>query len=111
MTGHVSFIFVRASLLSKVLFSQFETISHFLSPHESPPSMLLNRTDEEDNITLPSPTTREFFQSLFIISPLMSLFLRPPWLRRHHFGGLRIITSCIRYVVLNIHGALSLSPV
>jgi len=42
----------------KCFHDRFETISHFLSPHESPPSMLLNRTDEEDNITLPSPTTR-----------------------------------------------------
>jgi hypothetical protein len=39
-------------------YDRFETISHFLSPHEPPPSMLLDRTDEEDDITLPSPTTR-----------------------------------------------------
>ncbi|KAF9055457.1 hypothetical protein BDZ89DRAFT_1088063 [Hymenopellis radicata] len=37
---------------------RFETISHFLSPRESPPSMLLDRTDDEDNITLPGSTTR-----------------------------------------------------
>lgn len=37
---------------------QFETISHFLSPREPPPSMLLDRTDDEEIITLPSPTTR-----------------------------------------------------
>ncbi|KAE9389615.1 UPF0183-domain-containing protein [Gymnopus androsaceus JB14] len=37
---------------------RFETISHFLSPREPPPSMLLDRTDDEDNITLPSATTR-----------------------------------------------------
>lgn len=36
---------------------QFETISHFLSPHEPPPSMLLDRTDEEENIILPNSTT------------------------------------------------------
>lgn len=36
---------------------QFETISHFLSPHEPPPSMLLDRTDEEDNIILPNSKT------------------------------------------------------
>jgi hypothetical protein len=39
-------------------YDRFEMISHFLSPHEPPPSMLLDRTDEEDDITLPSPTTR-----------------------------------------------------
>lgn len=39
--------------------NQFETISHFLSPREQPHSMLLDRTDEEDGITLPSPTTRK----------------------------------------------------
>jgi hypothetical protein len=38
---------------------KFETISHFLSPHDPPPSMLHDRTDEEDSITLPSPTTRK----------------------------------------------------
>ncbi|KAL1747717.1 hypothetical protein HDZ31DRAFT_31457 [Schizophyllum fasciatum] len=32
----------------------FETISHFLSPREPPPSMLLDRTDDEDGVTLPS---------------------------------------------------------
>ena len=36
---------------------QFETISHFLSPREPPPSMLLDRTDEEDDIILPNSTT------------------------------------------------------
>jgi len=39
-------------------YDRFETISHFLSPREPPPSMLLDRTDEEDGMTLPSPTTR-----------------------------------------------------
>ncbi|KAJ6628722.1 hypothetical protein B0H10DRAFT_1988979 [Mycena sp. CBHHK59/15] len=42
----------------KGLLDQFETISHFLSPREPPPSMLLDRTDDEEDITLPSPTTR-----------------------------------------------------
>jgi len=41
-----------------MIFVQFETISHFLSPREPPPSMHLDRTDEEEDITLPSPTTR-----------------------------------------------------
>ncbi|KAH7914210.1 hypothetical protein BJ138DRAFT_1000739 [Hygrophoropsis aurantiaca] len=39
-------------------YDKFETISHFLSPRDPPPSMLLDRTDEEDGITLPSSTTR-----------------------------------------------------
>jgi hypothetical protein len=44
-------------LITICTFIQFETISHFLSPHEPPPSMLLDRTDEEDNIILPNSTT------------------------------------------------------
>ncbi|KAI0068824.1 UPF0183-domain-containing protein [Artomyces pyxidatus] len=35
-----------------------DTISHFLSPGEAPPSMHFNRTDDEEALTLPSPTTR-----------------------------------------------------
>ncbi|KII95090.1 hypothetical protein PLICRDRAFT_33920 [Plicaturopsis crispa FD-325 SS-3] len=42
----------------KRFYDRFEQISHFLSPREVPPSMLLDRTDEEDGITLPSSTTR-----------------------------------------------------
>ncbi|KAH8830442.1 hypothetical protein DL96DRAFT_1592908 [Flagelloscypha sp. PMI_526] len=42
----------------KPFYDRFETISHFLSPREPPPSMLLDRTDEDENLTLPSPTTR-----------------------------------------------------
>lgn len=41
-----------------IYISKFENISHFLSPRETPPSMLLDRTDEEDGVTLPSPATR-----------------------------------------------------
>ncbi|KAJ7129561.1 hypothetical protein C8R44DRAFT_777077 [Mycena epipterygia] len=40
------------------VYDRFETISHFLSPREPPPSMLLDRTDDEEAITLPSATTR-----------------------------------------------------
>jgi len=39
-------------------YDRFETISHFRSPREQPPSMLHDRTDEEHGMTLPSPTTR-----------------------------------------------------
>ncbi|KAJ7507921.1 hypothetical protein B0H11DRAFT_1969327 [Mycena galericulata] len=42
----------------KPFYDRFETISHFLSPREPPPSMLLDRTDDEEAITLPSATTR-----------------------------------------------------
>ncbi|KAK2466284.1 hypothetical protein APHAL10511_001926 [Amanita phalloides] len=42
----------------KRFYDRFETISHFLSPSEPPPSMILNRTDEEDHITLPNAATR-----------------------------------------------------
>ncbi|KAG6854821.1 hypothetical protein C0991_012011 [Blastosporella zonata] len=42
----------------KRFFDRFETISHFLSPREPPPSMHLDRTDEEEDITLPSATAR-----------------------------------------------------
>ncbi|KAJ7638910.1 hypothetical protein FB45DRAFT_976940 [Roridomyces roridus] len=42
----------------KPFHERFETISHFLSPREPPPSMLLDRTDDEEAMTLPSATTR-----------------------------------------------------
>ncbi|KAF5387713.1 hypothetical protein D9615_000496 [Tricholomella constricta] len=42
----------------KRFYDRFETISHFLSPREPPPSMHLDRTDEEEDITLPSTATR-----------------------------------------------------
>ncbi|GLB33908.1 putative uncharacterised protein family (UPF0183) protein [Lyophyllum shimeji] len=42
----------------KRFFDRFETISHFLSPREPPPSMHLDRTDEDEDITLPSATSR-----------------------------------------------------
>ncbi|KAF5322247.1 hypothetical protein D9619_000792 [Psilocybe cf. subviscida] len=41
----------------KRFFDRFETINHFLSPHETPPSMSLDRTADEDLVNLPSPTT------------------------------------------------------
>ncbi|KAF8556960.1 UPF0183-domain-containing protein [Imleria badia] len=37
---------------------KFEAISHFLSPRDPPPSMVHDRTEYEDNITLPSATSR-----------------------------------------------------
>ncbi|KAJ2930243.1 hypothetical protein H1R20_g6920, partial [Candolleomyces eurysporus] len=42
----------------KRFYERFETISHFLDPHGTPTSMLLDRTDDEDNLTLPSSATR-----------------------------------------------------
>ncbi|KDR83647.1 hypothetical protein GALMADRAFT_235961 [Galerina marginata CBS 339.88] len=41
----------------KRFFDRFETISHFLSPREPPPSMSLDRTAEEEHLNLPNPTT------------------------------------------------------
>ena len=37
---------------------QVEDIQHFIAPGEAPPSMILNRTDDEDGLRLPSSTTR-----------------------------------------------------
>ncbi|KAH7887660.1 hypothetical protein F5I97DRAFT_1935744 [Phlebopus sp. FC_14] len=37
---------------------KFEAISHFLGPRDPPPSMVLDRTDDEDVVTLPSPASR-----------------------------------------------------
>ncbi|KAI0347234.1 UPF0183-domain-containing protein [Trametopsis cervina] len=42
----------------KWFWERFEDISHFLSPGETPPTMRLDRTMEEDGLTLPSPATR-----------------------------------------------------
>jgi len=36
---------------------RFETISHFLSPREPPPSMTLDRTADEEHMNLPNSTT------------------------------------------------------
>nr|GAT59908.1 predicted protein [Mycena chlorophos]GAT59909.1 predicted protein [Mycena chlorophos] len=41
----------------KRFYERFETISHFLSPREPPPSMLLDRTDDEEALTLPNATS------------------------------------------------------
>ncbi|KAJ3710449.1 hypothetical protein FB446DRAFT_728875 [Lentinula raphanica] len=43
---------------TKGFYDRFETISRFLGPREPPQSMVLDRTIEEENITLPSPPTR-----------------------------------------------------
>ncbi|KAH9482741.1 UPF0183 protein T01G9.2 [Psilocybe cubensis] len=41
----------------KRFFDRFETISHFLSPREPPPSMSLDRTADEEHLILPHSTT------------------------------------------------------
>ncbi|KIJ70052.1 hypothetical protein HYDPIDRAFT_77123 [Hydnomerulius pinastri MD-312] len=46
---------------------KFEAISHFLSPRDPPPSMVLDRTEYEDTITLPSPTSRLYGYSGVIL--------------------------------------------
>ncbi|KAF9534222.1 hypothetical protein CPB83DRAFT_755761 [Crepidotus variabilis] len=42
----------------KRFFDRFETISHFLGHREPPPSMILDRTDEDEHLTLPNSKTR-----------------------------------------------------
>ncbi|CCM03165.1 uncharacterized protein FIBRA_05287 [Fibroporia radiculosa] len=39
-------------------YDRVDDISHFLNPGDTPASMLLDRTDDEDGLTLPSPKTR-----------------------------------------------------
>ena len=39
---------------------QADRISHFLNPGETPPSMLYDRTDDEEMLTLPNSTTSEY---------------------------------------------------
>jgi len=41
----------------KWFYDRFEDIRHFLSPGETPPIMRLDRTDEEDGLTLPNSNT------------------------------------------------------
>ena len=38
---------------------KYESIAHFLSPGETPPTMRLDRTDEEEKLVLPSSATRK----------------------------------------------------
>ncbi|KAI0771568.1 UPF0183-domain-containing protein [Trametes elegans] len=42
----------------KKFYERVEEIQHFLAPGEAPPSMILNRADDEDGLRLPSSTTR-----------------------------------------------------
>ncbi|KAH9853527.1 hypothetical protein C2E23DRAFT_859093 [Lenzites betulinus] len=44
----------------KKFFERVEEIQHFLAPGEAPPSMILNRADDEEGLRLPSSTTRLF---------------------------------------------------
>ncbi|KAI6134941.1 hypothetical protein EV401DRAFT_867718 [Pisolithus croceorrhizus] len=47
---------------------KFEAISHFLNPRDPPPqSMILDRTDDDDTITLPSPMSRLYGYSGVIL--------------------------------------------
>ena len=45
-----------------------DRICHFLKPGETPPSMLYDRTDDEEMLTLPNSTTSEYL----VIGPLFS---------------------------------------
>jgi hypothetical protein len=49
----------------QLTYLQPEAIGHFLSPREEPSSMLLDRGDEEDGLTLSNSTSRPFM-SMFI---------------------------------------------
>lgn len=42
----------------KWFYDRYEDIGHFLSPGDSPPSMVLDRTDDDEHLTLPGATTR-----------------------------------------------------
>ncbi|KAI0650757.1 UPF0183-domain-containing protein [Trametes meyenii] len=44
----------------KKFHERIEEIQHFLAPGEAPPSMILNRADDEEGLRLPSSTTRLF---------------------------------------------------
>lgn len=78
--------------------SQFETISHFLSPREPPPSMLLDRTDEEDNLILPNATTHRTLCSNGLHCCTDS---HPSsWLQWHNTWSYRFVASCISDAVL-----------
>ncbi|KAI0677565.1 UPF0183-domain-containing protein [Trametes maxima] len=44
----------------KKFYERVEEIQHFLAPGEAPPSMILNRADDEEGLRLPSSTTRLF---------------------------------------------------
>jgi hypothetical protein len=46
-----------------------DRICHFLNPGETPPSMLYDRTDDEEMLTLPNSTTSEYL----VFGPLFSL--------------------------------------
>ncbi len=47
-----------------IVCGQVEEIQHFIAPGEAPPSMILNRTDDEDGLRLPSSTTRKLSSRL-----------------------------------------------
>ncbi|KAL4241914.1 PHAF1 family protein [Abortiporus biennis] len=42
----------------KWFYDRYEDISHFIKPGENPPSMHLDRTEDQEKLTLPNPTTR-----------------------------------------------------
>lgn len=62
---------------SNIICEQVEEIQHFIAPGEAPPSMILNRTDDEDGLRLPSSTTRKFVLpvwSVEAIDAILGLF-------------------------------------
>ena len=53
--------------MTKRIYTQADRISHFLSPGETPPSMLYDRTDDEEMLTLPNSTTSQCFPLLSLV--------------------------------------------
>lgn len=64
--------------------------------------MLLDRTDDEDDLTLPSSATRRVYLFLRVPFPLLNR-LPSIWIRRHHTRSYRIITSGVCNVILRVN--------
>ena len=78
---------------------------HFLSPGETPPTMRLDRTDEEEKLILPSSATRESAHPLG--SQPHSSPTRTPRFRRHNPGSDGIRARCYRHALLKRHHSLT----
>lgn len=68
---------VNAWTYPNIICNQVEEIQHFIAPGEAPPSMILNRTDDEDGLRLPSSTTRTsmyLFCAMEVIDAFLGLF-------------------------------------
>jgi hypothetical protein len=62
--------------------------------------MLLDRTDEDEDVTLPSSTTRR--ECYLLPNPVRGFIVHSSWIRWYHFGGfVRLIAGCVCDVVLS----------